>query len=193
MMQKGTTMQVHLRNSLAAALGLCAMTLALPASAADKPQEAPAAPPAIQQVAQTTRTLSVHDDWAVRCRGDGEEKICEAVQTLQTADQKNILAHIAVNARKDGPVHLVAQVPPGVWLPSNVVLKVDGVDDIVLTYKRCGRECTASVQLSEAQIKALKGSDGKGELVFAAGQERPIILPVSFKGLGAAIEASLKK
>ncbi len=187
-------MQVHLRHSFAAALGLCVMSFALPAAAADTKQEAPATTaPAPQQAEQATRTLSVHDDWAVRCRGEGEERVCEAVQTMQTPDLKNILAHIAVRAQKDGPVHLVAQVPPGVWLPSNVVLKVKDVEDVVLTYKRCARECTASVELSADQLKALKASNGAGEVVFAAGEEKPIILPISFKGLGAALEASLNK
>lgn len=190
-MQKGTTMQVHLRHSFAAALGLCAAALSLPA-AAEAPKAAPAAATATQASTPATKTLSVHDDWAVRCAGEGEARACEAVQTIQTADSKNMLAHIAVRAKKDGPVHLIVQVPPGVWLPSNVVLKVKDTPDVVLTYKRCGHECTAAVELTADQIKALKAHDGAGEIVFAAGEQKPIILPVSFKGLAAALEASLK-
>ncbi len=190
--QKGTTMQVHLRHSFAAALGLCAAAFSLPAAAEAPKAAAPATAPAAQAEQPATKTLSVHDDWAVRCAGEGDARACEAVQTIQTADNKNILAHIAVRAKKDGPVHLIAQVPPGVWLPSNVLLKVKDVPDVVLTYKRCGRECTAAVELTADQLKALKASNGAGEIVFAAGEQKPIILPISFKGLGAALEASLK-
>lgn len=190
-MQKGTTMRVHLRHSFAAALGLCAMALSFPA-AAKAPKAAPAPAATAQAAEPATKTLSVHDDWTVRCAGEGDARACEAVQTIQTADSKNMLAHIAVRAMKDGPVHLIAQVPPGVWLPSNVLLKVKDAPDLVLTYKRCGRECTAAVELTADQLKALKASDGAGEIVFAAGEQKPIILPISFKGLGAALEASLK-
>ena len=158
------------------ALPVAAQTAAAPAPAATDP----------------TETRSVHDDWTVRCKGKDDKRGCEAVQTLQTPDLAHILAHVAVRAEKNGPVRLIVLTPPGVWLPSNVALKVAGVSDVVLTFKRCGQHCVASTELTQDQIKALKASAGKGEIVFEDGSRRPIILPLSFKGLGAAMEASLK-
>ncbi|MFG1358468.1 invasion associated locus B family protein [Xanthobacter pseudotagetidis] len=140
-----------------------------------------------------TETRTVHEDWTVRCKKGGAAKPeCEAVQTLQTTDLKGVLAHIAVRAEKDGPVRLIVLVPPGVWLPANVVFKVPNVSDITLTYKRCGQHCVASTELTSAQLDALKGSAGKGEFTFENGSRSPIILPVSFKGLGKAMEEALK-
>ncbi|MGQ3675567.1 invasion associated locus B family protein [Xanthobacter sp. TB0139] len=202
-MQNSTMMQKGMRRGIAAALGLYMATFALPAMAETAKDAAPqdTATKTEQGTTQpeqsATKTLSVHGDWTVRCKeaeaeqgGGADGKICEAVQTLQTPDMKTILAHIAVNAQKDGPVYLVVQVPPRVWLPANVVLKVKGVEDIVLTYKHCGIACTASVKLSEAQLKALMASSGNGELVFEAGNRKSVLLPISFTGLPAAMEAT---
>lgn len=155
------------------------LACALPAAAQTAPE-----PP--------TETKSVHDDWTVRCKGQDEKRACEAVQTLQPADGKGILAHIAVRAEKSGPVRLIVLTPPGVWLPSNVSLKVPGVADVVLTFKRCGQHCVASTELKPEELSALKASAGTGDLVFEDGSRRPVVLPLSFKGLGAAMQASLK-
>ncbi|MEP9347984.1 invasion associated locus B family protein [Xanthobacter sp. KR7-225] len=175
-------------------LSLAGAALAVLALAGPVLAQAPApqiAPP--QTPAPATETHSVHDDWTVRCKkGGGAKAECEAVQTLQTTDLKGVLAHIAVRAEKDGPVRLIVLVPPGVWLPANVTFKVPGVSDITLTYKRCGQHCVASTELTRAQLDALKASAGKGEFQFENGSRSPIILPVSFQGLGKAMEEALK-
>lgn len=165
-----------------AALALLAFALPAAAQTAPAPTAAPAA----------SETRSTHDDWIVRCKGEAAKRECEAVQTLQTTDLKGILAHVAVRAEVGGPVRLIVLTPPGVWLPSNVTLKVGGVPDVAITYKRCGQHCVASTELNAEQLAALKASSGQGDLVFENGSRQPIVLPLSFKGLGAAIEASLK-
>lgn len=149
-------------------------------------------PAAHAEAEHATETRSIHDDWTVRCKKDVSPKACEAVQTLQTPDLKGVLAHVAVRAEKGGRVLLIVLVPPGVWLPSNVTFAVAGVPDIVLTYKRCGQYCVASVALTPEMRTALKASSGEGDLRFENGSRNPIVLPVSFKGLGAAMEEALK-
>ena len=178
-------MENPLRLSLLA--GFLAVALAGPAAAqsANEAAKAPAKP-------APTETRSVHDDWSVRCKNDKDRTHCEAVQTLQAPDLKRIYAHIAVRAEKDGPVRLIILTPPGVWLPTNVVFKVPDVQPITLTYKRCGEYCVASIALSKAQVDELKASKGSGEFQFEDGSRNPVILPVSFKGLGAAMEATAK-
>lgn len=178
------------RLSLLSAV-FAASAFALPAAAQTAAAPAPAAAPAAAP-ADPTETHSVHDDWTVRCKGKDDKRGCEAVQTLQTPDLAHILAHVAVRAEKSGPVRLIVLTPPGVWLPSNVALKVGGVADVVLTFKRCGQHCVASTELTQDQLTSLKASSGKGEIVFEDGSRRPVILPLSFKGLGAAMQASLK-
>ncbi|MFG1296482.1 invasion associated locus B family protein [Xanthobacter variabilis] len=160
--------------------------LMLQGVAAHAENATPATPPSASE------TRSTHGDWIVRCKKDVSPKECEAVQTLQTTDLKGVLAHVAVRAQHQGPVRLIVLTPPGVWLPANVTLKVGGVPDIALTYKRCGQYCVASVELTQENIAALKASSGQGDLTFENGSRNPIILPVSFKGLGEAMEASLK-
>lgn len=149
------------------------------------------APAARAETPAATETRSTHGDWIVRCKKGSSPKQCEAVQTLQTADLKGTLAHVAVRAQKGGEVLLIVLTPPGVWLPANVTLKVPGVPDVVLTYKRCGQYCVASVALTPESITALKASAGQGDLAFENGSRNPIILPVSFKGLADALTASL--
>lgn len=172
------------RLSGMSALVVSAVAFAVPAAAQTAAAPSTDAPPTV--------TRSVHDDWTVRCQGEAEKRACEAVQTLQPTGGSGILAHIAVRADKNGPVRLIVLTPPGVWLPSNVALKVAGVADVVLTFKRCGQHCVASTELGKDQLAALKASSGAGDLVFEDGSRHPIILPLSFKGLGAAMEASLK-
>lgn len=138
-----------------------------------------------------TVTRSVHDDWVVRCSDDNGKKACEAVQSLETEGHKGTIAHMAIRAEKGGPVRFIVQVPPGVWLPANVVLKADTAS-VEMTYKRCGQYCVASAELTKDQVTALKASNGKGELSFEDGSRRKYVLPISFKGLATAFEASLK-
>lgn len=184
------------RASLAGILLAALLAIAVPAAAqTPAPQTSAPQTPAAQSAAPAaavTETRAVHEDWTVRCRKGTAKAECEATQTLQTTDLKGVLAHIALRAEKDGPVRLIVLVPPGVWLPANVVFKVPGVADITLTYKRCGQHCIASAELTKEQLDALKASAGKGEFVFENGSRSPIILPVSFKGLGKAMEEALK-
>lgn len=149
-------------------------------------------PTARAEAPAASEIRSSHGDWVVRCKKDSSPKECEASQTLQTPDLKGTLAHVAVRARKGGEVLLVVLTPPGVWLPANVTLKVPGVPDVLLTYKRCGQYCVASVALTPESVTALKASAGQGDLAFENGSRSPIILPVSFKGLADALTASLK-
>lgn len=175
-------MRNPLRLPLLAGLIAAAAAVSSPAFAQ---ATAPAAKPA------PTETRSVHDDWTVRCRKEKEHPVCEAVQTLETPDHMSKLAHIAVRAEKSGPVRLIVLTPTGVWLPSNITFKVPGVETITLTYKRCGEYCVASTVLTDGQLAALKKSEGKGEFQFENGSREPIILPVSYKGLGDAMKAAL--
>ncbi len=176
-------LRLPLLAGLLAGLVLAAPGLSAPAMAQAAQEQAKTAP---------TETRSTHDDWIVRCKNDKAGTHCEAVQTLQAPDMKRIYAHIAVRAEKDGPVRLIILTPPGVWLPTNVVFKVPDVQPITLTYKRCGEYCVASIALSKEQVDELKASKGSGEFQFEDGSRNPIILPVSFKGLGAAMEATAK-
>lgn len=182
--------RMGVRRAMVPALTLAlggALVLGAPVARAET-----AAAPAASAPKTETETLSSHGDWRVRCKKNVSPKECEAVQTLQTPDLKGILAHVAVRAQHNGPVRLIILTPPGVWLPANVIFKVGGVPDITLTYKRCGQYCVASVVLTAENIAALKASSGEGELTFENGSRNPIILPVSFKGLGEAMTASLK-
>jgi len=136
-----------------------------------------------------TKTRTTHDDWTVRCE---EKGVCEAVQTLQTEDLKGILAHVAVRPEADGVIRAIVQVPRGVWLPANVILRAAGAPDVTLTYKRCGSYCVASVELKGEELAALSGKPG-ADLVFENGSRQPITLSVSFKGLKVAVENAAKR
>lgn len=156
---------------------LAGLSMALTGPVAAQAPKSPANPVA-------TQTRSTHDDWVVRCAGDAG---CEAVQSLESKDGKGTLAHVAVRPEKD-IVRLIVQVPPGVWLPANVVLRVGG-KDVTLSYKRCGQTCIASVELPTAEAKAIAELPG-AELVYENGSRQQFVLPISFKGLPAAFAAA---
>lgn len=153
-------------------------------------------PAAAAEPAGPQATTATYGDWVVRCVVPQPQaaKVCEAVTGVQAQGQQGLLTQIVVGrAAKDQPVHLIVQLPAGVFLPPGATLYLDdkaksGIDTV---FSSCPRGCFADVELKADQLGALKAAKGPGRLEFVDAARKRIAVPISFNGLGAATDAAL--
>jgi len=154
--------------------------------------QAPAAPAASSQPEMTTAT---YQDWLMRCASPaGKPKVCEIAQTIQMEGQNGPVAVLAIGkVEADDPLRLTIQLASGVWLPAGVKLQYNEKSPPVeLEFKRCLQGCFAEVELDKALEQGLRTATGPGSITFESGARQPVTLQISFKGLPAALDASLK-
>ncbi|QTL02745.1 invasion associated locus B family protein [Aquabacter sp. L1I39] len=167
-------------------------------AAPKKPAPAqPAAPkPALgAQDDGPSRTTATYDDWVVRCERTelaGGSKVCEAAQTLQIGtQQQGLVAQVVFGKIKsDAPLRLVLQLPVGVWLPAGAQLTVgDNAKPISAGFKFCIRACIADVDLTAPEAASLSTATGSASITFQDRNQQQVTIPVSLKGLSAALAA----
>ena len=149
--------------------------------------------PAAPAAARPGLTTATYEDWVVRCVAGDNGRICEVVQNIQAQGQ-GLIASVAVGrADAKAPLRLVVQLPAGVWLPAGVKVQVsEKAKPLPLVFTRCPQGCFAEAELDAASVQALKAAAGAGSFSFEDGARRPVTLPLSFKGLAPALDASLK-
>ena len=153
------------------------------ASAAAASPEAPAAP-----AVKTTR----FEDWELTCREpEGAPRQCEVVQTL-VAEERPI-ARIAVGKSPgNGAMAIAVNLPAAVAFGMPVTLAgKDGADpQVALSWRRCGPAgCFADVTPAAELFTEWSSHQGEGRMAFLDMNDRPVSLPYSFRGLGAALKA----
>ncbi len=177
---------------------------ATPPAAQTQPRKPATPPPAAAKPAASqpaaadggpTRTSATYEDWVVRCeRGEstGGAKVCEVAQTLQIGNQQqNLTAQVVFGKLKsDGPLRLVLQLPVGVWLPGGASFTAgENGKALAATFKFCIRACIADMDLTSLEATALNSATGPASLVFQDRNQAQVTLPVSLKGLSAALAA----
>ncbi len=169
-------------------------------TAPKKPETKPAQPAAPKpalgaQDDGPSRTTATYDDWVVRCERTelaGGSKVCEAAQTLQIGNQQQGLVAQVVfgKIKSDAPLRLVLQLPVGVWLPAGAQLTVgDTAKPISAGFKFCIRACIADVDLSAQEAASLSTATGNAAITFQDRNQQQVTIPVSLKGLSAALVA----
>jgi invasion protein IalB len=146
---------------------------------------------------QASTSTSTFDDWIVRCEvKPPAAKVCEAVQTIAARNQQqqqSVIAEVVFGRlTKTEPVKLIIQLPPGVYLPSGARLVLDDkTPPLAATFTRCLQTCMAEAELKPETVQMLKGRTKAepGRLEFEDGAHHQAKLPVSFKGLPAALAA----
>lgn len=146
---------------------------------------------------QASTSTSTYEDWVVRCETKPPApKICEVVQTIATRNpqqQQNAIAEVVFGrVGKSDPMKLIVQVPPGVYLPAGIRLVVDDkTPPLTATFTRCLQTCMAETEIKPDAIQILKSriKAEPGRLEFEDGAHRQVKLPVSLKGLPAALAA----
>jgi invasion protein IalB len=152
--------------------------------------------PALAQAPQPAPqlTTATYDDWTVRCEAHDAVKTCEMEQTSQVQGQP--VSQIAIGRpSKTAPLRIVFQVPINVWLPAGVTFTLDDKDPgVSATFKRCvGNGCFADTDLPSALANRLHAQTQNGKLLFKDAAQRPVTIPVSFKGFAAAYDAMARE
>jgi invasion protein IalB len=157
---------------------------------------ASAAPAAAADAGNPQATTATYGDWVVRCVVPQPQapRVCEAVTGVQAQGQQGLLAQVVVGRpAKDQPVHLIVQLPAGVFLPPGTTLYLDekAQSGIAAAFSTCPRGCFADAELKADQLSALKAAKGPGRLEFVDGAHKRIAVPISLNGFAAAAEAAL--
>ncbi len=146
---------------------------------------------------QTSTSTSTFDDWVVRCETKPPApKVCEAVQTISARNQQqqqSVIAEVVFGRlTKTEPFKLIIQLPPGVYLPSGAsVVLDDKTPPLAATFTRCLQTCIAEAELKPEILQTLKSRTKAepGRIEFDDGTRHKVTLPLSFKGLPAALAA----
>ncbi|KRD95869.1 hypothetical protein ASE63_12710 [Bosea sp. Root381] len=189
--------------ALSAALALAALALtcnaALSQPAGAPRQNAQAAPAAPAVPAGPSQTTASFGDWTLRCQrlvADKPERACEVAQTFQVQGQSAPLAQFAIGRTGKGePLRATAVVPANVSFPSNVQVAMENDGALLdLSWRRCmPGGCIADVVVKDEQFKSWRAATERGRLGFTDATGRAINLPLSFNGLGQALDALSKE
>lgn len=179
-------MSFAVRSMFLAAAALVAAPLMAQTAPAAKPA-APAATPAITPKMGADGAKP----WTSGCKGNGEQEICDAVQSLiDEANGKEVIRVAIARQKTSGKTGLLVKVPLGIRLDTGALVQVDGeqakaIDKII--FSRCLPEgCIGEKPLVAADIDNLKKAK-KLELVFLDLEGKPIVINVVATGLAAAL------
>lgn len=170
---------------------ICEMMLGTTSAFAQAPREASAAQPA----ARPEFTTASFGDWVLRCtQPEGRAKNCEIAQSLNAQGQ--VVAQFALGRTEAGqPLRLTLVIPPNVMLdtPPRLIPNVVGNDQrtpLDLTWRRCFPNlCLADLAPSEALLQQFRRSSESAQVKFVSGEGRESTLPLSLRGISAALDA----
>jgi invasion protein IalB len=134
------------------------------------------------------------------CQRESEEskqRLCEVSQSVQVQGQQLPIAKLAVSKVKQPPAtHLTVVLPPNITLKSGPRLAVDEKDTqaVELEWVRClPGGCFANATLKDDVLAKWRALTDRGRLEFKDGVGRALVVPFSFRGLGAAYDALAKE
>ena len=174
---------------------------ALTSGGLTSPALAQAPAPAANGAQAPKPRTSQFGDWVLICRqGRGPtagQENCEIMQTYNLQGQSAPFAQIAIGrvSAKD-PFNVTVVVPHNVSFPSTVNITTDdkGANPLTLNWTRClATGCFASAEFKDPAMKTWHGLSQKGRIAFKSATGQDVALPLSFNGLGNALDALMKK
>jgi invasion protein IalB len=145
------------------------------------------------------RTSATFDDWLLQCEvqaGPPARKVCDIAQVTQMQGRNTPLSRIAVPRPEKGQtVKLAAQVPVNIQLKANIRIQLsDGDPGLTVPFNTCvPAGCFAEFELKDDVVKKFRAATGNGKLTFKTTNGQPVVIPVSFKGFGRALDALAKE
>ncbi|ACB95030.1 invasion associated locus B family protein [Beijerinckia indica] len=143
-------------------------------------------------------TVTNYGDWALRCQAGGNKdaRNCEVALTIQAKDQTAPIAKIALGRPTlEAPLQAIVLLPTNVSFPSTVKLFSSDKDPwgLDFTWRRCVQGgCFAESVPSDDDLKHWREAKGDGRLLFKDASGHDLTIPVSFNGLGQALDALSK-
>ena len=167
-----------------------------PAMAQDPPvAPPPSAKPDPAASTEPSVTTATYGDWLLRCtpkpNSEAGDRICEVSQGIQLENRGLIAQVVFGRVAKDDPLRMVVQLPLGTWLPPGAELFLDdkGERGLPAPFTICLQSCFANVEVPVDFQADLEKASGQGRLAYVDNTRKQIVLPVSFQGLKAALDA----
>lgn len=191
------------RNATIVAIAAASLTAAGTTTAQQAVQRpmAPRAPavrrPAPSEAPQST--TANYDDWVVQCQmqdGTSPKKICEMAQVTQVQGKNLPFSRVVIaQPSKAEPLKLLVQVPVNISFAAKVRLQTNAADSgMSAPFARCiPVGCFAEFEISQESLQKLRAATGAGKLTFADSTGRDVVIPMSFKGFGAALDALMRE
>lgn len=137
---------------------------------------------------------TTYGDWVLKCQTGGQNaKLCELTQLVVEKEKKTPFAQLAIGRLKpDQPLQVTLVAPTNVTFSSAARIATDEKDatPVDLGWARClPNACYASAQLRDDILKNWTTKTQPGRALFLNGAGQVTMIPISFKGLGQAIEA----
>ena len=169
---------------------------AAPQAAAPAPAGVPAPVPS-----EPGLTTASFGDWTLRCQrldANGQVgRVCEVSQTIQVQGQAAPIAQVAIGRLKSAdPLRLTVVLPVNVAFPGAVQIATDekNVKALDLLWRRClPSGCFADNAVSDEALARWRSLSLPGRILFKDASERELTLPLSFRGLGQALDALAKE
>jgi len=133
-------------------------------------------------------------DWRAKCVAiDGKAKTatsCHIFQDLLQKESGKRVLHIAIgHLPNKQPLAVIITLPLGISLPPGLSLRVDEKDTRQAPLQACfANGCQAAFEL-EPKWEKLLSAGKSAEVIFYNIHNKPISIPVSLRGISAAIRA----
>ncbi|MCW8962971.1 MAG: invasion associated locus B family protein [Gammaproteobacteria bacterium] len=133
-------------------------------------------------------------DWRAKCVNasdkDKQSTNCHIFQDLLQKETGKRVLHIAIgHLPGKQPLAVIITLPLGISLPQGTSLRVDEKDSRTVPLQACfANGCQAAFEL-EAKWEKLLSAGNNAEVIFYNIHNQPISIPVSLKGISAAIKA----
>jgi invasion protein IalB len=127
------------------------------------------------------------------CAGQAVARRCEVAQQVQNRERR-YGATIALGRAQPGqPLKLVVRVPVNVTIASAVQLAMDASDVTALAFRTCNAGgCYAEMELRDDALLGrmrARPPGQQGRIAWHDAANNGLALPVSFRGLAAALDA----
>ena len=147
-----------------------------------------------QEAKPTPAVRAQHGDWQIVCKkpAGARSEVCAAVQDVTSESNPNVGLSVHFQRGVDGTRSLRVFAPLGILLPPGLGLQIDQAKVGHAPFVRCHViGCFAQVTLDEGLIKKFMAGETAWFIVFQT-REAGIGIPVSLKGLAAAMESLAK-
>lgn len=172
-------------TSVALSLGLVVTSLAIAQTAAPVASDKASVAPVWKQKA-------THGSWEVICAKPEKKEVCQAVQALETRNEKDgrstqqRLLRVTLKKQQEGIV-LSFELPFGIDLRPGIVYQIDGAAEATLPFLTCMPVgCLVSTVLTNSIATQLKSGKQMKVGFRPLGSEKVVVIDVSLDGLSKA-------
>lgn len=193
---------IFLQNTFLYIVVLCASLFMVQSASAQQAQKGNQ----ITASSQPSVTTASYENWTLRCVMLTDQDLvpqgrsCEVVQTIQLQGQQQPIAQLAIGRLpNDKDLTVTAVLPNNISFPSTVTIQKDASDTKAkdgktqLEWRRClPNGCYADTKPNTTFLTQIDPMLD-GSLTFTDASNRPLSIPVSWKGLSQAMTALEQK